>query len=366
LGPVIGIFVGEHSIHHLNKQKALWRTIELFEANKKSKTILYYFCIDDVLMDDRMIEGTYYNHHKKLWVKHTFPLPDVLYDRGSGQLKKRKPKQHFRDMLEETTSAKKLNAVHYFDKWDLHQKLSKYKEMKPHLPLTIRYTGPEDFKKFKQAKVIYIKQGVSSNGRKIMRVEKIKSARGGYKYSYYSRGIIQRKAKSLNDIIQEMKKLYNNNTVILQESIDLPNVEGKLVDMRATVQRTGSGSIRITAIVVRVGEKGSPVTSTKSGSTCYRLEEYYQNRLRYSPAKVRKLRKRVETFLKKVYNCTEKSYGQFGELGIDFALDKQGKLWFIECNAKPAKDALHQAYDKKTVHKAFRYPLEYAKHLSGF
>jgi hypothetical protein len=95
---VIGIFVGEHSIHHLNKQKALWRTIELIEANKKSKTILYYFCIDDVLMDDRMIEGTYYNHHKKLWVKHTFPLPDVLYDRGSGQLKKRKPKQQFRDM----------------------------------------------------------------------------------------------------------------------------------------------------------------------------------------------------------------------------------------------------------------------------
>ena len=85
-----------------------------------------------------------------------------------------------------------------------------------------------------------------------------------------------------------------------------------------------------------------------------------------SANEVQKLKKKIEQFLITAYTCIEKSYGTFGEIGIDFALDTDGKIWFIEANAKPAKDALYQAYDRETIRKAFQYPLEYAKYISGF
>ena len=53
-------------------------------------------------------------------------------------------------------------------------------------------------------------------------------------------------------------------------------------------------------------------------------------------------------------------------MGIDFGLDQQGGIWFIESNAKPAKDSLYQSFDRKTIQSSFLNPLEYAKYLSGF
>jgi hypothetical protein len=65
----------------------------------------------------------------------------------------------------------------------------------------------------------------------------------------------------------------------------------------------------------------------------------------------------------KCFNYIEDSYGSFGELGIDYAIDVTGKLWFIECNAKPGKDTVYLSYDKNTIKKAFQNPLDYGKYL---
>lgn len=64
-----------------------------------------------------------------------------------------------------------------------------------------------------------------------------------------------------------------------------------------------------------------------------------------------------------MYQSIEQEYGQIGELGIDFAIDKEGKLWFIEANSQSAKVSLMKAYDAVNVEKAFLNPLEYAKFL---
>lgn len=170
---------------------------------------------------------------------------------------------------------------------------------------------------------------------------------------------------SLKELIKIIDRKYVRNYTLIQEGIKLPSPNGRNIDMRATVQRDGKGELNITSIAVRVGERGSPVTSTRTGSTCYRFEDFF-TRTFNSPEKVKQLREKIDQFLITVYTCTEKSYGPFGEIGIDFALDQQGKLWLIECNAKPAKDAMCQSYDEETIGKAFLYPLEYSKYIAGF
>jgi KaiC/GvpD/RAD55 family RecA-like ATPase len=72
----------------------------------------------------------------------------------------------------------------------------------------------------------------------------------------------------------------------------------------------------------------------------------------------------VKKFLVTVYESAESIYGQFGELGIDFALDATLKLWLIECNAKSAKMALILSSDEETIRQVFLNPLEYAKYIA--
>lgn len=362
-GPVIGVFVGKSYIKKLKNQNPRERTIELIKANQHAKTILYFFCIQGVDYKNTKVEGYFFEEESNAWKKNIFPFPDVLYDRGSGKPNKRFPRQKFRNKLERETPAQNFNAQHYFDKYDLYKKLSKFKEMKEHLPKTILYTHPRDLIQFKNKKETYIKKCIGSNGRHIMKIKKLSN--NGYKYSLFIKKVVKNNVKHFKDVVNIIDKLYPRNKSVIQEGIKVPSQNGGNIDMRATLQRDGKGDLGITSIVVRVGEKGSPVTSTRTGSTCYRFEEFYEKILS-SKEDVQELRNKIDEFLFKVYDCTEKSYDKFGEIGIDFALDKKGKIWFIECNAKPAKDAMYKSYDQQTIRKAFQYPLEYSKYITGF
>ena len=50
--------------------------------------------------------------------------------------------------------------------------------------------------------------------------------------------------------------------------------------------------------------------------------------------------------------------------GVDIGLDKKGNLWIIECNALSALVSLGNAYEEKTVLRAFGNALEYALYKS--
>lgn len=362
-GPVIGAFVARSYINKLKNQNARERTMELYKANRQAKTILYFFCIQGVDFKNNLVEGYFYDWSTKLWRRHIFPFPDVLYDRGSGKPNKRLPRQKFRQKLATETSCKNFNAQHYFDKYDLYHKLSQFKELREHLPKTVLYTHPNKLTLFNNKNEIYIKNCIGSNGRHIMKVKK--HPQKGYVCSLFTKQVIKQKVDSLKELVKIIDRKYTRNNALIQEAIDLPSPNGRNIDMRATVQRDGKGELVVTSIAVRVGERGSPVTSTRTGSTCYRFEDFFE-RTFSSQKQVKQLREKIDKFLIMVYTCTEKSYGPFGEIGIDFALDQQGKLWLIECNAKPAKDAMCQSYDQETISKAFLYPLEYSKYIAGF
>lgn len=362
-GPVVGVFVGKSYIKKLSEQNPRQRTLELVKANQYAQTILYFFCMEGVDFTSKKVEGYYFDKKDTIWKTHYFPFPDVLYDRGSGKPNKRLPRQKLREKLKKETPVQKLNNQHYFNKYDLYKKLRQFDEMKEHLPKTELYTHPRDLKKFRNKKVTYIKKCIGSNGRGIMKIEKLPSK--GYAYSFFNTKVVKHLVTNFTDVAHVIQRAYQRKKTLLQEGIDLPSPDGCNIDMRATLQRDGKGELNITSIVVRVGKKDSPVTSTRTGATCYRFEDFFEKSLT-SKESVQDLRKRVDEFLYRVYHCTEKAYGRFGEIGIDFALNKKGKIWFIECNAKPAKDAMCKSYDQETILQAFQYPLEYAKYITGF
>ncbi len=366
LGPVIGIFVSNGTIRKANIQNPNFRLAESWRANEDSKTIPYYFSVKDVDFIAHRINGTYFDEEKQSWSQKLFPFPDVLYDRGGGTLKKQKViSDYIRKQLDFYKDLKKINSNYYFDKWDVYEKLVKHEDMKQYLPYTMLYKEPEDLiEMFDKSSTIYIKTCCGSNGRGVARV--IKSSEKNYHFSYFDDGIIEYELQSINELISKFNGVFEKEKIILQSAINVIKFNDRLIDMRAIVQRDGNGELGIYSYPVRLGKEKCPITSTKSGSTVYTFENFFTKFYNYSLEQIEELKSRIDKMLLLSFDYVEEAYGSFGELGIDFAIDENFRIWFIECNAKPGKDAMYISYDKETIKKAFKNPLEYAKYISSF
>ncbi|MHB8125021.1 MAG: YheC/YheD family endospore coat-associated protein [Desulfitobacteriaceae bacterium] len=366
LGPVIAVFVSNGSIRLANLQKPGFRLQELFAANNDANTILYYFSVNDVDFINQKINGTYYDQNSGKWEKRFYPFPDVLYDRGGGTTQKQRAvSTYIRKQFEQISNLRKINSRYYFDKFHVYKELMKYKEMEPYLPQTVLYRGILDlFNMLKRTSSLYIKDCYGNNGRGVVRV--VQRNNGTYEFSYFRNKVINLQLQTFDELVKQITRFFANKKNLLQEAIDVIEIDHRNVDLRATVQKNGSGQLGVMAYPVRIGKEKCPITSTKSGSTVYRFEDFFQAYFNFTKDQVDELLQRINTMLYISFQCLEEIYGNFGELGIDFAIDKQGKIWFIECNAKPGKDALYKSYDQETIRKAFLNPLEYAKYLSGF
>lgn len=56
----------------------------------------------------------------------------------------------------------------------------------------------------------------------------------------------------------------------------------------------------------------------------------------------------------------EDSFGALCELALDLAIDREGKIYVLEVNPKPAREVFARSGDNGTYRKALIRPLEYA------
>lgn len=366
--PIIGVFVSNHHINKLHSKLDRFKSssryiryIELAKANNEAKTTLYFFSSNDVDFRKNIVRGTYYVDKKGIWRKKNFSFPDVLYDRGGGGDKN---SIIIRKKLKKI-GTKKINAQHFFNKWDLYKKLKKVNEIRPYLPVTVKGFHSNLLPKLLESNDnVYIKACRGSLGKTVIRLERL--GQEGYQFKYFKRGkVIVEEAKNIRELSDKLSSFFKNKEVIMQQAIELPVINNSIVDMRSEVQRNEKGKIEISGITVRIGRPNSPIASNTENSQYYPFETFFKKHLNYSLEEISELEKKIARFLYKVYQSVELSYGKFGDIGIDFALDNKGKLWLIECNAKSAKVALYKANEHKNIRKAFLNILLYAKYISN-
>jgi hypothetical protein len=354
--PIVGVYLGSGSIP-LSEIRKYFRLIKLVEANKQAGTTLTFFTAKDLNFSKEKFKGAYFDEKGKRWHKKTFPFPDVVYIRGGGGetdsiLKKM-----------DSLGIKRVNPIHAFNKNELYQYLNEDQNLRPHLPTTVNIEKRNEIKKtilmFRKA---YVKAHRGRKGLQVMRIEKLPK-KTGYLYSYSIIGkLVRRKANNMQSLLKNISTFFGDKKVIVQRAIDLVKISNnRLVDFRAEVQRNKNSEIDIVGVCVRVGNPNSPITTH---SSAYRYDVYLPKLFpHYSAKQLIVLKKNIKEFLHQVYLGVEKKYGKFGEIGIDFAVDKRGKIWLIECNAQSAKVSIVKAYGSQ-AERVFLNPLEYAKTIT--
>jgi hypothetical protein len=355
--PIVGVILGSRHIpiYHIKRYPRLKK---LVEANKEAKITLNFFSTQDVDLSEKKIKGTYFNYAKKRWEEKEFPLPDVIYVRGGSG-------KNIGDLLAQFDSMgiKRINPIHAFNKGELYEQLYQDENVRPFLPPTESVENMNQIKEMIQKLgTVYVKARRGRKGTKVMRIETLPN--NSYLYSYSILGhLVRKKVNSMESLQKAIKAFFGDRKVIVQQAIDLVKLSNnRLVDFRAELQRNKEGKIDIVGICIRVGRKNAPITTH---SAAYKYDTYL-NKLfpDYSTQKINALKNKINAFLIDVYSSVEKKYGIFGEIGIDFAVDKKGKIWLIECNAQSAKVSIVKAYGAK-ARRAFLNPLEYAKTIAN-
>lgn len=366
IGPYIGVFVSKMAINLINKGKPHERVSELQKAARKEAVILYFFSVDDVDFINMEIYAFSFNFKMNIWEKVIYPYPDVIYDRGGGftpeQMRKAKL---IRKHIARLDAVAKYNSKHSFNKWDLHKRLSRHKEMLGYLPETVQYTGPDSLlAMMAKHNIIFLKGTNGSNGRQVIRVRKNNAEQ--IELNYFKSKNRTETVDSVNDLSRRIIQLYGLEEFIIQQGIDVIQYQGKNLDLRALVQRNGQGQWQVTAVVARVSVENCSITSTRTGSSCHLFDYAVNNILGFNNSVIKQLKKRITNLLHLAVNLIEKEYGNFGELGIDIALSKQKELFFIECNAKPGKDTIGLSGNKEGYMNSFLRPIQYCKLLAGY
>ncbi len=355
--PIVGVLTRKKRINLILKQDPPLNLERIQKANEEANLILYFFSYEDIDTNKKVIMGTYFNKEKWIWERKSYNYPDFVYKRCGVSEKYNKIFEKFYQQLKEL-SKEPLNYYIRFNKWEVIQHISSNKNLLPYLPPTYLYSNPKNFKKIiNSTDTVYLKALHGGRGRKVIRVRKLATGEYEYKHSLINNLNIGR-TRSFKGLMKKVLQFYENKDFIIQKAIDLIRIDNRLVDMRAEIQRESNGEITVTAISLRVGKAKSPITTHEKS---YNFEYFFSNFMNYSDKKIYELKNRINCFLKKIYKCIEEKYGPSAEIGIDIGLDKNNRLWFIECNSRSMKTSFFNTCDESTINKSFINLLEYAK-----
>ncbi|UIO40020.1 YheC/YheD family protein [Brevibacillus brevis] len=353
--PIIGVYVNRATTRRLVNgdydPKSYPRIISLAKASIWEQTTLYFFSRLISRSGKNSVTGTYYDKFSRTWKQKTFPQPDILYSRRASSI-----------MLHQYLDKRgiiRFNAQPDFNKWKVYERLHAVTAITHHFPKTVQYNNKSDLIKFLDSeKEVYLKGHHGGRGNWIFRVRKMSENK--LAYSYFRDKLQTGLVNDVDELLLEMERFYVGRPFLMQSAIDMIHVGDSKVDFRAELQRDGRGNLKIVGIAARIGISGSPITIH---SSAYPIEVFFKEFLYYSNEKIDRLMSRIKTFLFAIYTAIEKTYGTFGEIGIDFGIDKEHNIWFIEPNSKSTKISLMKAYDEKTFNQAFLNPVQFCKYL---
>lgn len=336
-----------------------YRLKKLAEANQEVQLNMYVFPVKNVDLKSQSIKGLYFDTLYKKWKTAVFPYPDVLYRRGGAS---NKYKDHYKKFLNqcEKRDTVILNPAP-IENWEVYDYFSTKESLVTHLVETILYEGKEDlFYMIKKYGSVNFIETAGGHRKRITRAD----ATGKNRYTFYYYNQDKEKVESLKNVkLRELNKAitdyYKAGEFIVQEGIDFLKLDGRQVDLRAELQKKHIGDIEISGISARLSRDKSPITIQ---TDAFPIDDLFEM-LKISPAGKQALMQTINEFLINVYKNTEEQYGEFAELGIDFALTRDLQIKFIKCKSQSAKGSFARAFGKDKLHPVMLNILSYSKEL---
>lgn len=151
-----------------------------------------------------------------------------------------------------------------------------------------------------------------------------------------------------------MKQRY-----LVQESIPIRLPNGRIHDYRMLVQKNEEGQWTLTGIAGRMGGLKSVTSNLHGGGMAVAMDTLLSQWIS-SEQKQQQIKNKAERLGVETAAYLEGKYGALCELALDLAINKNGDIYLLEVNPKPAREVFSKIGEQQVYRKALIRPLQYA------
>ena len=170
------------------------------------------------------------------------------------------------------------------------------------------------------------------------------------------------RALSVNELYRKIRNITGKKLYLVQQGINLITYQGRVVDIRALMQKNGQGVWTITKVYARVGPKGNITSNLASGGTAHLMNRVFTGH--FEKERIDEIKQQIRDLSIKVCEAVEETSGYiFGEMGVDLGVDKEGYIWIIEVNSKPRRTVAGKG-SRRLITLSFTKPLRFAHFLA--
>lgn len=350
VGPYIGILVdkikGKLPFQNLLHYTKMYRHIN---------GALLAFSPDDVHLRTKTIRGYMYSPAKKTWLPGQYRYPSSIFNKS---LTSYPLMTHFQHNLGKTI----FNDFR-LDKWSMHKLLSRNVSVRTHLPRTILYQRSQDIARMlEHSEELYMKPVQGSFGSHILKLSKQNN-----KITVTHKGSLKKHFHNMQELGYFLQRQTHQSGYLIQERIKLVSSKERLIDFRLILVKDGQGKWKRMGIISRLGPRRSIVSNISKGGTAIEGKRTLRNILHRGEAEAGAICRRMEKIARNIAKQLASSGYHAANLGFDFALDTQNKLWIIEVNHNdPNPTIALDAGEKQMFHQTIKANMLYAKKLAGF
>ena len=209
-----------------------------------------------------------------------------------------------------------------------HRMFRKVPQLKPYLPHTAYCTEHRLAAFLDRYPAVYIKPDGGERGIGVVKAWKCGSA------IYYVKE--KGEPRTAGSVQELFRKLKLKRPHIVQQAIDLARIGGRPYDIRLMMMRDRSKRWTCIGMAAKVAGTKSVVTNVaRGGGYVLPIDKALQLSLGLSGLEAAEKKNEMIRFAEQCTQVYSKSrYGW--QLGYDLAVDREGKVWFIEINSAPA------------------------------
>ena len=319
----------------------------------------YLFTPEDVDDGKRRIYAHVYEEGRG-WRRRWVPFPDVVFDRCRYQntprfRKLREFRAKYGDLLYMNRPLANKSAI--------HQLLSKDKEIRPNLPDTVMYKGTSALADFvRKHGIAFVKPINGTVGRGVVRIEKAGNGTYAVRGRDKQRRILPMRRLSLEGVGRLLSRLGLAETCLMQQGIELTLPNGRVHDYRLLVQKTGEGRWDVTGCAGRIGAARSVTSNLHGGGKAISVDRLLKHTFP-SGSKAEAVKAEMYALGLRVVERLESHFRDMCELALDLAVDRDGRVWLLEINPKPAREVFRRIGEHEVYRRAIVRPVEYARWL---
>ncbi|MBW7477637.1 YheC/YheD family protein [Paenibacillus oenotherae] len=220
--------------------------------------------------------------------------------------------------------------------------------LKRHVPHTVLFTENNLKSMSLSYKSVYIKPDIGSMG---IGVYKLNHVSDGFElYSTFKRRQHRQHFGTVSAVYNHIKARHGNR-MIIQTTVALDRVNNRPYDIRAMVQRRPGGAWTCTGYLVKIGATPNHiVTNYSQGGAIETIQKLLKRKGLSAGERASRIRWLSNKAIAVCRTLSSKRSGM-REMGIDFAYDKNGRLWILEVNSNhpqfhPLKNIDRTAYSR--------------------